>query len=110
MVTLVLGSYGLVYLVRGQSYTQWKWISFFQPLYAALVVLVVCAAAATLLRRAHVNATLRLVAGLVAGAVLMVVVVRDTRVLTKTDTFLTRACRRPCRRSRAIVLWPGSTP
>ena len=85
-VVLILASYGLVYIVRGRSYTQWKWISFFQPLYMALVILVVCAAAATLLRRVRIDATIRLVAGVVAGSVLMYFVVDDTRALTRHNS------------------------
>lgn len=89
-VAFVLGSYGVIYAIRGKSYSPWKWVSFFQPLYTTLVVLVVCAAAASLLGRIHVDTTVRLVAGIVAGAVMMFFVVRDTRVLTRNDAFWNR--------------------
>ena len=51
ILVMVLGSYGFIYLVRGKSYTQLKWISFFQPLYTAVGFLVLCAAAVYLLDR-----------------------------------------------------------
>ena len=86
-VGLVLVTYDVVFRVRGQSYTQWKWISFFQPLYTAMAFLVVCAALTVLLRKIRVGTSLRLAGGLVAGAVVLYVVMHDTRFLTQRDKF-----------------------
>ena len=84
-VVLVLFSYGLIYLMKGKSYTQFKWISFFQPLYTAVAFLIVCAAAVTLLERIRVGPQIRVVAGAVAGIALLVVILNNTRELTKPD-------------------------
>ena len=41
---IVLASYACVYALRGYSYEQWKWISFFQPLFVVAVYTLVLAA------------------------------------------------------------------
>ena len=86
-VALVLASYDLIYLVRGMSYTQWKWISFFQPLYATTAILVVCAAIVVLLGRIHVGSSLRLAGGVLAGVALFVLVLHNSRYLTQRAQF-----------------------
>jgi hypothetical protein len=43
-VGLILLTYLAVYLHEGVSYRQWKWITFFQPLFAALIFIVVTVA------------------------------------------------------------------
>ncbi len=43
-VALILLTYLAVYLHEGVSYRQWKWITFFQPLFAALIFMVVAVA------------------------------------------------------------------
>ncbi|MDA0182380.1 hypothetical protein OJ997_18880 [Solirubrobacter phytolaccae] len=50
MVALILLSYLVLYLIEGASYRQWKWITYFQPLYAALVFMVLCMGIASLWR------------------------------------------------------------
>ena len=47
----VLGSYALVYANEGYSYQQWKWISFFQPVFIVAVFALVVAAAGELIRK-----------------------------------------------------------
>jgi hypothetical protein len=84
---LILGSYDIIFFSRGRSYTQWKWISFFQPLYMATVILVLCAALVVVLRRVNVGTTLRLAGGGLAGLVLLYVVLHDTRQLTARRDF-----------------------
>src|SRR5205814_5379383 len=45
VVLLILGSYGAVFLKEGgPSYRQWKWITFFQPLFVAVIVATVALA------------------------------------------------------------------
>jgi hypothetical protein len=87
---LILGSYYVIFFSRGRSYTQWKWISFFQPLYMGTVILVVCAALAVLLQRVNVRTTLRLVGGGLAGVIVLYVVLHDTRQLTARRDFWTK--------------------
>jgi hypothetical protein len=86
-VGLVLFTYDVIFRMRGPSYTQWKWISFFQPLYTAMTFLVVCAALAVVLRKVKVGTTLRLVGGGLAGVVVLYVVMHDTRYLTQRDKY-----------------------
>lgn len=68
---LVLGSYALIYANEGYSYQQWKWISFFQPVFIVAVFALVVAAAGELIRKwAPDKLPVRVVAALL-GALLI---------------------------------------
>jgi hypothetical protein len=85
---VVLGSYAAVYVDRGYSYEQWKWISFFQPLLIVAVYgLVLAAASAALPRWLPVPQVTARAAAAVMGAILILV---SARMLT-TDTQTFRA-------------------
>jgi hypothetical protein len=83
---VVLASYVLVYIVRGYSYEQWKWISFFQPLLVAAVYTLVCAAGIEAFRTVwHAPAAFARNVGIAFGAVLVALSAR-TLVLGTRDT------------------------
>jgi hypothetical protein len=85
-VFVVLGSYVAVYIARGYSYEQWKWISFFQPVLVAAVYTLVCAAGIEALDIVG-HAPVRFVrnVGLAFGVVLVALSAR-TLVLGTRDT------------------------
>ena len=85
---VVLGSYAAAYAARGYSYEQWKWISFFQPVFMVAVFGLVAAAAAVLLAawRPH----LRVAGGALAAVFGIVLIAVSARMLV-TGTRYTRA-------------------
>ena len=54
---VVLGSYAAVYAERGYSYEQWKWISYFQPVFITAMYALVVAAGAALVARLDAGAS-----------------------------------------------------
>jgi hypothetical protein len=88
---LVLVSHWAVYLREGDpTYRQWKWITFFQPLFALLVVVVVFTAVVQLVRAPvaslrfgrHVLAVPATAAAVALLVPLLYIAVRNTDVLT----------------------------
>jgi len=68
---VVLGSYAVVYAGRGYSYDQWKWISFFQPVFIAAVFALAVAAAGVLVGKwGPARTTGRLVAAILGAALI----------------------------------------
>ena len=85
---VVLGSYAAAYAARGYSYEQWKWISFFQPVFIVAVFGLVAAAAGVL--TATFVPKLRTPGGVVAALSGLVLVAASARMLV-TATRYTRA-------------------
>jgi hypothetical protein len=80
----LLAVYAVVYLLRGYSYSQWKWISFFQPIFVVAMYTMLFAAgsaAVESVRNAH-RFTRHAFASVVAAALVVVslrALVADTR-------------------------------
>jgi hypothetical protein len=85
---IVLTSYAAVYIRRGYSYEQWKWIAFFQPAFVVAVFSLVVAAGSSLLRR-WVSEPRRM--SWAIGAVLGVVLVATSARTLVNGTRYTRA-------------------
>ena len=85
---VVLGSYAAVYAERGYSYEQWKWISYFQPVFITAMYALVVAAGAALVARwmpAH------RIAGRAIAAMLAVVLIAASARTLMLETRRTRA-------------------
>jgi len=80
---VVLASYAAVYADRGYSYDQWKWISFFQPVFIATVFALVAAAAFVLIGKLTVPAQLT---GRAVVAILGVVLIAGSARILVTGT------------------------
>jgi hypothetical protein len=82
---VVLGSYVAVYVARGYSYEQWKWISFFQPLIVAAVYTLVCAAAIEAIDRVrHARTAFARNVGVAFGVVLVALSARTLVLGTRS--------------------------
>jgi hypothetical protein len=82
---VVFGSYVAVYVARGYSYEQWKWISFFQPLIVAAVYTLVCAAAIEAIDRVrHARTAFARNVGVAFGVVLVALSARTLVLGTRS--------------------------
>jgi hypothetical protein len=86
-VLVVIVSYRAIYQQQGYSYRSWKWLSFFQPMFSAALVALLCAAAAALIDRSSLPRAAVRAAGLLAIGLWIGVLTLNARTLTEYNTW-----------------------
>jgi hypothetical protein len=103
-LAVVAASYEVVYLRYGLSYSQWKWITFFQPLYIVAAAVPVAAALLALGRWRRVLRPAALALSILVPAALVAVDIHNDRVMAKYEFIVeqTVADLQPALRQRGI--------
>ena len=81
-VLAVITSYRAIYQQQGYSYRQWKWLSFFQPMFSVALVALLCAAVVALIGRSSLPRAAVRAAGLLAIILWIGVLTLNARTLT----------------------------